>query len=41
MSSEKEATLGLPRLVLRFLADSNSWNMNGKPQNCVVHAQEY
>jgi len=26
MSSEKEATLGLPQLGLTFLADSNSWN---------------
>jgi len=34
MSSEKEAALGLPQLDLRFLADSNSWNVNGKPHNC-------
>jgi len=34
VSSEKEAALGLPKLVLRLLADSNSWNVNGKPQNC-------
>jgi len=30
-SSEKEVGLGLPLLVLRFLADSNSWNVNGTP----------
>jgi len=34
MSSEKEAAL------LRLLADSNSWNMNGKPQNGEADAQE-
>jgi len=33
MASEKEAALGLPQLGLRLLADSNSWNVNGKPQN--------
>jgi len=27
-SSEKEAAFGLPQLGLRFLADSNSWNVN-------------
>jgi len=34
MSSEKEANLGLPQPGLRFLADGNSWNVNGKHQNC-------
>jgi len=34
MSLEKEAALGLPQLGLRFLAHSNSWSVNGKPQNC-------
>jgi len=41
MFSEKEAALGLPQLSLRFLADSNSWNVNGKPQNCETDPQEY
>jgi len=27
-SSKKEATLRLPQLVVRFLADSNRWNVN-------------
>jgi len=31
MSSDKEAALGLPQLSLKFLADSNSWNVNGTP----------
>jgi len=31
MFSEKEAGLGLPQLDVRFLADSNSWNVNGTP----------
>jgi len=31
MSSEKEAALGLPQLGLKFLTDSNSWNVNGTP----------
>jgi len=29
MPAEKEADLGLPLLDLRFLADSNSWEVNG------------
>jgi len=29
MSSEEEAALGLPQLGVRFIADSNSWNVNG------------
>jgi len=33
--------LGRPHLGMRFLADSNTWNMNGKPQNCETAAQEY
>jgi len=41
MSSDKEAALGQPRLGLRFLADSNSWNVNGKTQNCEADAHEY
>jgi len=41
MSSEKEAALRLPQLGLRFLADDNNWNVNGKPQNCDADAQEY
>ena len=31
MSSEKETALCLPRLGVKFLADSNSWNVNGTP----------
>jgi len=38
MSLEKEAPLGLPQLGLRFLADSNSWNVNGKSHNCEPDA---
>jgi len=41
MYSEKEAALGLPQLGVMFLADSNSWNLNGKPQNCEPDAHEY
>jgi len=41
MSSEKKADLGLPQPGLRFLSDNNSWNMNGKPQNCEADAQDY
>jgi len=40
VSSEKEPALDLPQLGLRFLVDSNSWNVNGKPQNCEADAQE-
>ena len=29
MSSQKESALGLPQLGLRYLSDSNSWNVNG------------
>ena len=29
MCSEKKTALGLPQLGMRFLADSNSWNVNG------------
>jgi len=29
MSSEKEATVGLPQLGVSFLADSNRWNKKG------------
>jgi len=29
--SEKKADLGLPQVGVRFLADSNSWNVNGTP----------
>jgi len=35
-SPEMEAALGLPQQGLRFLVDTNSWNVNGKPQNCEV-----
>ena len=38
-SSEKEAALGLPQLGVMSLADSNSWNANGKRQNCEVDSQ--
>jgi len=31
----KEAVLGLPQLGLRILADSNSWNVNGKTVSAV------
>ena len=31
MISEKEAALCLPQLDVRFLTDSNSWNVNGTP----------
>jgi len=31
LSSEKEAALGLHQLGVRFLADSNNWNVNGTP----------
>ena len=41
MSSEKEAALGLPQLGDKLLADTNSGNVNGKPQNCEIDAQEY
>jgi len=41
MSAEKAQALGLPQLGLMFLVDSNNWNVNGKPQNCEVGAQEY
>jgi len=39
--SEKETASGLPQLGLRFLDDSNSWNINGKPQNSEADAMEY
>jgi len=29
MSTEKEAALGLHQLVVKFLTDDNSWNVNG------------
>jgi len=31
MFSKQEAALGLPRLAVRFLADSNSWIVDGTP----------
>jgi len=31
MSPEKETALGLHELRVMFLAVSNSWNVNGKP----------
>jgi len=31
MFSEMEAALGLPKLGVTFLANSNSWNVNGMP----------
>ena len=36
MSSEKEASLGLPQLSVRFLADNNSWNVYGTPNSRAV-----
>jgi len=39
MSSEKVAALDLPQLGLRFLADSNSWNVNGNPHNFETDPQ--
>jgi len=42
MSSAMEATLGLPQLSVRFLADSNGWNVNGTPNlNYETNVQEY
>jgi len=41
MSSVKEAASYPPHLGLRFLAHRNSWNVNGKLQNCEEDAQEY
>jgi len=41
MSSAMEATLGLPQLSVRFLADSNGWNVNGTPNlNYETNVQE-
>jgi len=31
-----EAALGLPHLRVRYLADSNSWNVNGTPNLSTV-----
>ena len=39
--SEKEAASGLRQLGLKFLADSNSSNVNGKTHNCEADAQEH
>jgi len=39
--SEKEATSGLRQLGLKFLAGSNSYNVNGKTHNCEADAQEH
>jgi len=39
MSLEKERALGLPQLGVRLFADSNSWNVNGKSQNCEADTQ--
>jgi len=36
MYSEKEMTLGLSRLGVRFLDGSNSWNVNGTPNVRIV-----
>jgi len=41
MSSDKEATLSLSQISLRFLADNNSWNENGTPQNREAVTQDY
>ena len=41
MYSEGEEALAPTQLGVRFLADSNSWNVNGKPQNCKADTQEY
>ena len=40
MSSEKEAALGLRELGLRFLADSNNRNVNGKPHEADAQITE-
>jgi len=41
-SSEKEAALGLPQLVVRFLSDRNSWDVNETSnQNYEADAYEY
>jgi len=40
MYSEKVAASRLPQLDVK-LSDSNSWNVNGKPQNSEADAQEY
>jgi len=41
-SPEKEAALGLPQLGVRFLADSNSWNVNGMLKSRTeADAEEY
>jgi len=39
--SEKEAGSGLHQVSLRFLADSNSWNVNVKSENYEADAPEY
>jgi len=40
MFLEKEAALDLPHLGVRFLADSNSWNVNGTPNvRCEADAK--
>jgi len=31
----------IPQLGVRFLVDSNSWNVNEKPQNCEADAKEH
>jgi len=41
MYSEKVAASCLPQLGVKLLPDSNSWNVNGKPQNSEADAQEY
>jgi len=37
----KGTASALLQLDLRFLDDSNSWNVNGKPQHCEEDVQEY
>ena len=41
MYSEKVAASCLTQLGVKLLPDSNSWNVNGKPQNSEADAQEY
>jgi len=41
LSSEKATTLGLTQLDVRFLADINSWNVNGNPQNSGTDPREH
>jgi len=33
LSSDRESVSDLPQLGVKFLVDSNSWNVNGESQN--------